>query len=400
VFVLSQVLILGAAVAAVGLRLKAPPEVAVVPVLRNEPIHIAPVYDMPEVVSDEQLSATLTRLRPRLAGPETKINHLDHALRFWDNEAKFTEADCPSGEEMRKILTSFPRFVALYGKEKGSKLPLLINEADGIRVRVNEGNMSSSHVDHTVASLAEVGTPLDFPIETPVGPGKYRDLVEYVFNSFSLNQVEYEWSTMTFAMFLPPTTEWRTKEGQTINFDILARRVMRQEQPQGVCFGNHRLYALVVLLRVHEESPILSDEVHAEVVAYLQDMTKRLVASQHVDGFWNVDWPDGKKPESATPTTADGDRLGDRIIATGHALAWWAMVPKSLEDEILPPRHVLAAAGQWIVKTVEGLTDKDLPTHFTFLSHAGRALALWRGKFPYEVPLHEMQPAATNSPQP
>jgi hypothetical protein len=76
------------------------------------------------------------------------------------------------------------------------------------------------------------------------------------------------------------------------------------------------------------------------------------------------------------------------------------MVPKSLEDEILPPRHVLAAAGQWIVKTVEGLTDKDLPTHFTFLSHAGRALALWRGKFPYEVPLHEMQPAATNSPQP
>lgn len=394
IFVLSQVLILGVAVAAVGYRFAAPAELAVIPPLRNEPIHLDPVYDIPAVVSDEQLSETLTRLRPRLEGPDTKINHIDHALRFWDIKARFTEAGCPSGEEMRQILLNYPRFLQLYGK-KGAETALLMNEPDGIRVRVNEGITTSSHVDHTVASLAEVGTPLDFPVETAAGPGTFRDLVDYVFTSFSLNQVEYEWSVMTFAMYVPPTTQWRTKEGQTIDFDMLARRVMRQEQPQGVCFGNHRLYTLVVLLRVDEQmrkaenSPILSPEVHAEVVSYLQDMTQRLVASQHVDGFWNIDWPKGEKPTSAAPTEVEGDRLSDRIIATGHAMEWWAMVPQDLADEILPPRHVLVAAGQWIVNTVEKLSDEDIPTHFTFLSHAGRALALWRGKFPYQVPLQE-----------
>lgn len=390
VFILTQLLILGAAVAAVGYRWTRPADAFALPELRETPLEIRPVYDSPVVVTDEQLTRVLTRLRPKWDGAQTKINSIDHALRFWGVEANFGDRKHPSGEEMRQLLLNQTRFQQLYGKA-GEALPLLMPTPPGVRVRVNEGEMSSSHVDHTAASLAEVGTPLSFPIETVAGPGTYRQVVEQVFRDFSLNQVEYEWSTMVFALFAPSPDAWRTKEGQTMTFDRLAERLMRQEQPQGVCFGNHRLYSLVILLRVHDQSPILSANMHAKVVAYLQEITKQLVATQHPDGCWNMKWPT-EAPASSTPSEVEGDRLSDRIIATGHALEWWAMVPEHLAPQLHPERDVLVKAGQWIVRTVDSLEDREIPTHFTFLSHAGRSLALWRGKFAYEVPLRESAP--------
>jgi hypothetical protein len=389
VFALSQIVIVGAAVAAVGLGLAPPREKVVIPKLRETPrvIRPTPTEDEKEsmVLTQDQLVRVLTKLRPRFDGAKTKINHVDHALRFWSSEALFADKEFPSGEQLRELLLDHRRFEKMYGKEAGKK-PLLINVGRGVKVRVAEGDRSSSHVDHTVASCAEANTPLSFPVYTPAGQTEFRALVEQVFRDFSLNQVEYEWSTMIFALFMEEPTAWRTLEGQEITFDRLAERIMRQEQPQGVCFGNHRLYSLVLLLRVHEETPILSDETHQRIVTFLQDMTKRLVAHQHEDGFWNGTWPT-EKPKEAKPQNVEGDRLSDRIIATGHALEWWAMVPKSLASTILPEREVIARAAQWVVKTVDAMEDRDIVRHFTFLSHAGRSLALWRGKFAYEVDL-------------
>jgi len=58
------------------------------------------------------------------------------------------------------------------------------------------------------------------------------------------------------------------------------------------------------------------------------------------------------------------------------------------------PREVLAKAGQWMVRTIDNLTPEQTENYFTYLSHAGRALALWRGKLPYEVKLNEVAAAA------
>src|SRR5690606_33799051 len=170
VFVLTQVLILGAAVAAVGYRWTRPANGLTLPELRETPLEIRPLYDSPVVVTDEQLTRVLTRLRPQWNGAQTKINSIDHALRFWGVEATFADRAHPSGEEMRQLLLNQSRFEQLYG-QAGAARPLLIPAPPGVRVRVNEGEMSSSHVDHTAASLAEVGTPLSFPIETTAGAG-------------------------------------------------------------------------------------------------------------------------------------------------------------------------------------------------------------------------------------
>jgi len=352
---------------------------AVLPPLREVPLEVGPLYDYPVVVSDEQLRRVLGRLLLIDHAEKTDVNHVDHALRFWGAGATFDRPGVFSGQQMRGLLTDHRQFVSEYGPDRK---PLLIDDGRGVRVRVNDGLASSSHVDHTMAGLAEVGTPLDFPVVTPLREATYGDIVRQALRDFSLNQDEYEWSAVTFALLVASDADWITSEGQRMSFDRIARRLMRQEMPQGVCFGNHRLHALAVLLRVDEQTPTLSPAVRQEVVDYLCGMTRRLVLSQHADGYWNGNWPHHGAGGSG-PATSQYDSQGDRILATGHALEWWALAP----EEVQPPRHVVARAGQWLARTIEGLSAEEIQSGYPFLTHAGRALALWRGVYPEDVDL-------------
>lgn len=382
-FIAVQLLILGAAAGWCASRVSQLDAERQLPPLREKPLSVKPLYDYPVVIADDQLQRVLLKLRPRNQKEKTKVNHIDHALRFWGAPARFDDPAFFNGDDMRAILTDTRRFHELYGDKAKA---LLIDARPGVRVRVAEGAISSSHVDHTLAGLAEVGTPLEFPLITATRQTNYRALLEQSLRDFSLNQVEYEWSALAYALFLPPVTHWQTSEGQAMNFDRLVDRIMRQELPQGVCFGNHRLYTLAILLRIDEEQgPILAPEKREEVIVFLADMTQRLVRSQHAEGYWDGQWPIDPKTEKIDRTS--GDPLTDRILATGHALEWWAMVPKSTAERLHPPRDILVRAAQGLVKTIDNLTDEQVENYFTFLSHAGRALSLWRNKFPYEVTL-------------
>jgi len=384
VFLILQVAIVGAGLGFTSSRLVERRDVSPIPALRDVPLTVLPEYDNPLVVTDEQLTRILRKLVPRFNGSETRINHVDHALRFWGIEANFDDPQLLSGEEMRRLLVDHRRFVEVYGPDEQ---PLLFDEGPGVGVRVEPGRSGSSHVDHTLACLAEVGTPLDLPVFTPTHETTYRAILEQTIRDFSLNQVEYEWSALTFALFMKSPGVWTTTEGQRMSFDRIAQRIMREEMPEGVCFGNHRLHTLVMLLRVDDqtstlEEPILSEAVRGEIIAYLKEQTTKLVAHQHVDGFWNGDWPNST-PASRTPTDEPDDSLADRILATGHALEWWSFAPR----EVHPPRNVLANAGQWLVRSIDGLSPEEVQESYTFLTHAGRSLALWRSVAPAEADL-------------
>jgi hypothetical protein len=149
-----------------------------------------------------------------------------------------------------------------------------------------------------------------------------------------------------------------------------------------VCAANHRLSDLVLFLRVdqREGGRILSPATRERIRAFLMNATQRLVEHQHADGFWDQDWADAVPARSER--VLDQDHPFDfRIIATGHALEWWAMAPA----EFHPPRHVLAKAGQWLVRTVDALSEDEIRRNYTFLSHVGRALSVWRGRRPVDV---------------
>jgi hypothetical protein len=353
------------------------------PTAQNEPITVTPQRNVPAVILDEQLQSVLYKLRPRLRGRNPKINHVDHALRFWGVEATFDDPECLSGIEMREILVDNRQFKKVW---QADARPFLMKSQYGVRMRLARGAATASHEDHTLACLAEVGTPLDYPVITEDGETTVRALLDEALQTFSLNQKEYEWSTLIFGSYLPTDRTWFTTEGQQINFDRLARRIMRQKLVQGVCYGNHRLHTLAMLLRIDEQKRILSPAGRGEIIAHLQSVTKTLIANQTDEGYWNPNW-DGS-PASELSTTLPP--LTGRILATGHALEWWALAPK----EIDPPLETIVPAGQWLVRTIEGMSEREIQVNYTFLTHAGRALALWRGKLPAEVDL-QPSPSAT-----
>ena len=381
VFLLIQLLIIGTAAATFSWRWHALSRKYDLPPLRAEPLSslIEPKFDLDVVVTDDQLVRVLRKLRPRDLGSQSKINHIDHALRFWGPDAVFDDPAYLSSHEMIRRLTDHRRFEELYGK---STQCLLIDGPDGVAVRVQSGIATSSHVDHTLASLAEIGTLIDFQIFSPAGPQTYRALLNHSLKNFSLNQAEYEWSILAYSLFLPPCTDFITREGQRVDFDMLADRLLRETLPLGVCFGNHRLHTLVMLLRVNEHQRILREDTVDRIHGYLLDVTARLVRSQHPDGYWDAAWS-GRVADKAADPSNPFEVKRDRLLATGHAMEWWALSPAELH----PPRYVLAAAGQWLVRTIDELSEPDLLESYTFLTHAGRALALWRGySYPTDVP--------------
>jgi hypothetical protein len=370
-FLALQIVVVTVGLATTSRRIQAIDSRAELPPMRNVPLEIRPLYDRPRVVTDEQLVAVLHKLRPRLRGEQPKINHVDHALRFWGLEANFDDPECLSGIEMRELLINYQRFAEAWGDDER---PLISQGRNGLSVRTQEGLATASHVDHTLAGLAEIGTPLDYPLITPDGPLTVRSLLESSLRKFSLNQIEYEWSTLAYALYLPPAKRWFSTEGQEITFDRLADRIMRQRLNMGVCMGNHRLHALVVLLRVDDDHDILSNEARERIVAHLQEVTARFVRSQHSDGYWIRSWPDGIPAKDDD----EANTLPNRILGTGHVLEWWALAP----EEVLPPRETIVRAGQWLSETIVQMDDKSIKDSYTYLSHAGRALALWRGHFP------------------
>lgn len=356
---------------------KTPPQPAL------EPKRYEPRYDRVEVVSDEQLQRTLLKLQPRLRIGKPQINHVDHALRFWGVEAKFTDKNSLSGEEMRRLLLDHRSFVGAWGKKtKPFLLPQTRDEVELLAFRTKSGKATASHVDHTLAALAECGTPLDYPVLTPKGELPLRAAFDQAFHEFSLNQVEYEWSTLVFLHYLPHAESWFTTEGQRVTWDLLADRMMRQRLAHGVCFGQHRLHALALMLLADEEQHFLSGDARGRVISHLQDVTKRLVATQHADGYWDGRWPgdeaDGPQPENVSGPLGP---VADRLLATGHTLEWWAFAP----PEVLPPEETIVRAGQWLVQSIDKLSESEVRRYYTFLTHAGRSLALWRSRRPADV---------------
>ena len=377
-FVAFQVLLLAGGGAWAGYRLHQQRQERLLPRFQNEPLRVRPTYDHPEMISDEELTSVLTRLAPKFREDKVGLNAVDHALRFWGLEARFADPACFSGAEMRDMLLDQRRFSTVWGEKTPEFLTL--SRIGGVRARVAEGEASASHVDHTLATMAEIGTPLDYPIVTSRGNSQLRMLLLQAMRDFSLNQVEYEWSTLVFALYHPTPAAWFTSENQRIDFNVLARRIMRQDLPQGVCYGNHRLYTLAALLRLDEQQPLLDATTRTEVLAFLKDMTARLIKNQKAEGYWDGTWSGKKDGDVVGPGQTV---LGNRILATGHALEWWAIAPQELH----PPQEVLNKAAKWLIKTIQPMSHREVLANYTFLSHAGRSLALWRGKFPAEVAL-------------
>ncbi|MDA1166467.1 MAG: hypothetical protein O3B13_25505, partial [Planctomycetota bacterium] len=333
-----------------------------------EPLVITPLYDEPGIVSDEELAAVLKQLQPRFPPDNLRPNHVEHALRTWHVDAEFQDPSVMSGPDMRDLLLDNGRFLLSWGPDIA---PLLEDRPTGVYVRWGHEQGASVHHDHTLACLSEAGVPLDQPVRSIGRPnGTLKQMIEQAIYDFDLDERETEWSAMAFGLWLPTVKEWENSHRRKLSFDMIARRQMRGHKTYGVCGGTHRVYSLMALVRLDDEFDILSDDVHAEAMQYLRNVRDILAVTQFEDGHWPYNWPDG---EEARTKPSDLEEY-KAVIATGHHLEWLAIAPKELH----PPREMIEKAADWIINNTVSKTPEQILDSYTFYSHVGNALSLWR----------------------
>ena len=341
---------------------------------RTEPLRISPLYDRPDLVSDEDLAAVLKQIQPRFRRKEMSPNFVEHALRVWGIHATFQDPDVLPGTEMVEFLTDNRRYTDSWG---GKTAPLLIDRADGLAVRWNKEPGGSVHHDHWLASLTEAGIPLTYEV---FGPSlrrgmTIRNVLEEALRDFRLDEREAEWTAMAFGLWIAPETKaWTGGDGRRYSFDLIASRLMRGEKQIGVCVGTHRVYSLAVLLRLDDEYKIFTGDTREQVLAHLAAVRDAITHSQFPDGHWPSNWPEG---EAAVKTPVD-EPLYKQVIATGHHLEWMAIAPKELH---VSEEH-LRKAFAWVIRTTKEQTPKEILERYTFFSHIGNAAALWRSQHP------------------
>jgi len=340
----------------------------VVHIDREKPLRMDSLYDDPQVVSDDELASVLKQIQPRFSPKNLRPNYVEHALRIWGEDARFSDPEVLSGAQLRDLLIDHGRYLASWGE---NIKPLLVESREGVEVRWGREEGASVHHDHWLACLTEAGVSLHEPIYVPSQHVRtINDAVQQALRDFKIDEREVEWSAMAFGLWLPPTRSWQTADGRSVSFDMLAQRLMRGDKRLGVCSGTHRVYSIVLLLRLDSLYSILSGEVRDQMLAHMQGVRQLLIESQFEDGHWPSNW---EKGADAVHKPID-DTLQKKVIATGHHLEWLALAP----EELHPPREQIRKAARWAIDTTVSRTPAQILEHYTFYSHVGGALSLWR----------------------
>ncbi|MFO1095529.1 MAG: hypothetical protein U0992_19830 [Planctomycetaceae bacterium] len=370
---------------------------------RAQPLVVEPLYDRPDFVSDDDVAAVLKQVLPKFPREELKPNFVEHAVRIWGVDIQFHNPEVLDGAELRDFLTDHGRYTKSWSKQNVA--PLLTMRSTGVAIRYGAEPGASVHHDHWLASLTEAGIPLNAPV---YGPGRRGATIANVLSEslrdFRLDETEVEWTAMAFGLWLPPTKEWIGANGRHFSFDLIVDRLVRSQRLQGVCSGTHRVYSLMLLVRLDDEFDILSDEARGKAWSYLTEIRDDLIAAQLPDGQWPSNWADGAAA-AAKPIT---EEQYQQVIATGHHLEWLAIAPRELH----PPDEQIARAAEWVVQATVEQTPAEILERYTFFSHVGNALALWRhthpaefwqkwqAQHPTETAAAPVEPAAAASAQP
>lgn len=344
------------------------------PVPRKEPFRVQPLYNRPDLVSDEDLAAVLEKIQPRFEQKNMSPNHVEHALRTWGVHAEFQNPHAVSGQEMLTFLTDHGAYIESWGTDVR---PLLLERPTGIEIRWGSETGASYHHDHWLASITEAGAVLNTPV---YGPSRrnhtLEDVIQESLRDFRLDERETEWTVMAFGLWIAPQNAWIGGDRRHYSFDLLAKRQLRGHKQVGTCSGTHRVYSLMLLIRLDDEFQLLSPAVRSEVYAHLESVRDLLMVSQFPDGSWPGNWPDGV---AAVENPAE-EELYKKIIATGHHLEWLSIAPPDLH----PPEEQIRKAIDWIVEVTRNQSRADVKRRFTFLTHVGAALANWRQVHPAE----------------
>jgi len=343
----------------------------------EKPRVIRPLFDDPRIASDDELRLVLERVQPP-TGP-LQTNRILHALRLWGPEARFNDPNVMSGADLMGYFLDDETFRRYAGKDVP---PLFTIRPDG-RVIVRSLEIggkyemtASHHSDDYMATLVKAGTALDAPIVTRNGTTDFRSHVHTAFHRAHPGQFENEWLMIAYARLVYPQLSWKNVYGKQMHVSGLVDELIDRPLKVGSCSGTHRIEALTLLLRADEQERALPAQTRQKIIDHLTHLSTLLVASQTREGYWTRTWYEGEEAD-----LTDIGSLYDRLLVTGHHLEWLALAPQ----EVHPPRENIVRAGQWTVRGMLEMDDSTLYSKYGPMTHAVRALCLWRNQEPIEV---------------
>ena len=129
----------------------------------------------------------------------------------------------------------------------------------------------------------------------------------------------------------------------------------------------------MALLRLSEENGgvLLTSVTRDKVMEFLHGAKELMIASQDPDGSWPPNWHEGA---AAAANRDPNEKVYRRVIATGHHLEWLAIAPQELH----PPHEDIVRAAKWVIKNTLETPQEQIDGSYTFYSHVGNSLALWR----------------------
>ncbi|QDU51217.1 hypothetical protein [Gimesia panareensis] len=317
-------------------------------------------WTVPEQLSIDRGKQLLLERNRNTSSPSLYL----HLLRTNGVDCSYTEFVNSSCNELLEPFTNGEMAIRQFGQ------PILFRSPHGARFPTkiqgytNSSDLHEVHRDQTLATLAELGMPLDYSLVLEdKDRACFREILADSVANFHLGQRELEWTCIAYALLLPPQRTWRNKFSEQYNFDQLAVELIRRKMSDACCGGTHRLMALTFLLRINEIETILSTEVQERVQQYIDSYLTLVIQSQMPQGCW-AGVPN-LEAESSNQE-AGSSLVEERVLFTGHLAEWLLYVPESFHV----PNSVIDRAAVWLSTKINGVPEEKLYANFCPYSHA------------------------------
>jgi dolichyl-phosphate beta-glucosyltransferase len=311
--------------------------------------HGEPLAIRPERLALIRVPLERDKWLPKVSGGNNNISITIHLVRAFGLKASVGPGEAPEpGIPTALDVIADQRICASYF---GS--PTLTRTAYGLRCPetvlrpLAEKRGGEAHRDQLLATLAEAGLPLSFPVRLADGQqASVRDILRDTIANFHLKQDELMWTATALSLYLPPRRSWLDKFGEETSFDQVADELMSRKYEGSPCAGTHLLYALTILARADREMPLLSAERRQRLRSYLAQARDVALGAQEADGNWRIGWHTG---DPASRTLPESNEEFGHLIATSHLAEWLLYLPKDIPISSDP----LYRAGRWLLNYLE-----------------------------------------------
>jgi hypothetical protein len=346
---------------------------------RKEPMRIR-ARPPPGLTLPKDEYRLISRKISELVGGSMNSSLCLHLLRAYGLQATFDHSELQSS---RDVLSLF--FDATRG-EKYFGAAVLVQTRFGMRYDLGDSNSresrraKESHRDQCLAAFAEHGLSLASEIVIDGMTFTLSDVLRDSVANFNLKQDEIAWTALAYGLYLSPQSSWTNKFGEVFTFDALASELLSRPFRRSSCGGLHLLFALTILLHVHDDSPLLlSEDVHLAVRNRVQASLNEAVRTQHADGRWsmnwNMEWPGPQVDNQIDPSLSD-------LLVTSHVAEWLLYLPASFDA---PPECAFSAT-MWLLGKVRDASSREVREHYCPYLHAICVLNAFAREDPHEHP--------------